>query len=61
MSLLRDRLQETIANSVVQEEGIAPRLRISEAFPPRAALARGRGAIGMTAFALAAFIALFTV
>ncbi|MDQ3692391.1 MAG: phosphatase PAP2 family protein [Chloroflexota bacterium] len=61
MPLLRDRLQETIANSVIQEEGIAPRLRISEAFPPRAALARGRGAIGMTAFALAAFIALFTV
>lgn len=61
MPLLRDRLKESLAQSVSQEGGIAPTLTVREAFPPRAALARGRGALAVTAITLAAFIALFAV
>lgn len=61
MPLLRDRLKDSLAKGVTQESGIAPRLTVREAFPPRAALARGRGAIGVTAFTLAGFIALFSI
>jgi membrane-associated phospholipid phosphatase len=61
LALLRDRLKETIASSVAQELGIAPRLTVREAFPPRTALARGRAAIVVTSIALAGFVALFAI
>ena len=61
MALLRDRLKESVARSVTQEAGIAPKLTVREAFPPRTALARGRGAYTVTAIALAAFVALFAI
>lgn len=61
MPLLRDRLHDSIARSITPAEGIAPTLSMRDAFPPRAALARGRGAIGVTAFALVGFVALFSI
>ncbi len=61
MALLRDRLKDSIAKGASQESGIAPVLSVREAFPPRVAVARGRGALWVTAITLAGFLALFTV
>jgi undecaprenyl-diphosphatase len=57
----REQVKDTIAKGVAQETGIAPVLTVREAFPPRVAVARGRGAVWVTAITLAGFLALFAV